>query len=231
MIPSPIRVVRETKLAAPPYGLPGPLPDGETIVWQGSPSWRHVARRSLHVRKIAFYFGLLEVLAVAHAVQAGAVAWFSVAALAVLTPVALGLLALFAYGIARTTVYTITTRRIVLRIGIALTASINLPFKFIESASVRLFADGTGDIPIVLEGRTRIGIVQLWPHARPWKLRSVQPMLRALPEAQTVARLLSQALAASADQAVPEPATVPAGPAPRRAGAGRFGPTLEATGA
>ena len=53
----------------------------------------------------------------------------------------------------RTSVYTVTDRRVVLRIGVALTASLNLPFRQIEQASVRLHADGSGDIPLVDERR------------------------------------------------------------------------------
>jgi len=43
--------------AAP--GLPAPLPQGETVLWQGSPDWRQLALHAFHVRKIAIYFGLM----------------------------------------------------------------------------------------------------------------------------------------------------------------------------
>jgi hypothetical protein len=41
----------------------------------------------------------------------------------------------------------------------------------VESADLRLFRDGSGDIPLLLVGETRVGYVTLWPHARPWRTR------------------------------------------------------------
>ena len=41
----------------PIRGLPGPLPEGETILWQGAPDWRVLAVQAFHVRAVAIYFG------------------------------------------------------------------------------------------------------------------------------------------------------------------------------
>ena len=43
----------------PEYGLPEPLPAGERVLWQGSPQWRVMARRTFHVRKLTLYFGVI----------------------------------------------------------------------------------------------------------------------------------------------------------------------------
>ncbi len=208
---SRLRVVRDVR-GGRPYGLPGPLPAGETILWQGAPDWQALARRVLHVRKIAVYFALLAAWCAGSAVLAGSPRlWYSMVALIVLGTISVGLLCLFAWLVARTTVYTLTERRVVLRIGIAMSVSINLPFRSVECASVRLYADGSGDIPVLLNGPTRMGITVLWPHVRPWRLKRVQPMMRAVPDAARVANLLSRALAASANQsAQPAPEFVPA---------------------
>ena len=209
-----LRVVRErprdpARLRAgasmPPRGLPGPLPPGESMLWQGAPDWRGVARRVLHVRTLAFYFTALAAIALVRAVLLNTASmWFSLAVLMVLGCVALGLLCAFAVMVARTSVYTLTEQRIVLRVGVALGGSINLPFRAIESADLRLYPDGTGDIALLLDGRTRIGMNTLWPHVRPWHTRRVQPMLRAIPDAARVARLLGEALAAA-----PQPVAAP----------------------
>jgi len=106
---------------------------------------------------------------------------------------AIGLLAVVAWLSARTAVYTITDKRIVLRVGIVLTLTFNLPFKRIAAAGLRLEADGTGEIPLTLRPGDRIAYLHLWPHARPWHLARPEPMLRSVPEAQTVARLLAEA--------------------------------------
>ena len=197
---SRVRVVRDTTLPGKrPHGLPGPLPASETLLWQGAPEWRGVARRVLHVRTLALYFVVLLAICATRAVMEETTAlWFSFVALLVLGGIAIGLLVLFAVLISRTTVYTLTDRRVVLRIGVALTASLNLPFRQIEAASVRLLADGSGDISILMEGMTRIGYLQLWPHVRPWRTQRVQPMIRCIPDAARVAQLLSRQLQASA---------------------------------
>ena len=173
------------------------------MLWQGAPDWRGLARRVLHVRKIAAYFAILAAWCAGSAFFTHSPRlWYSLIALLVLGAVSIGLLCLFAFLVARTTVYTLTDRRVVLRIGVALSISLNLPFKQIDSAALRLFADGSGDIPLLLNGPTRMGITMLWPHVRPWHLRQVEPMLRAVPDAARVARLLGNALAVSSGQSV-----------------------------
>ena len=43
----------------PIRGLPGQLPPGETITWQGAPEWRALARRAFGTRIVAGYFAVL----------------------------------------------------------------------------------------------------------------------------------------------------------------------------
>jgi hypothetical protein len=195
---SRIRVVRDRR-DGQPNGLPAALPAGETMLWQGAPNWFGLARRVLHVRKIAVYFAILAVWCAGSAILTSSPRlWYSLVALIIFGFIAIGMLCIFAWLIARTTVYTLTDRRIVLKIGVALSISLNLPFRQIDSASLRLYPDGTGDIPLLMNGPTRMGITLLWPHVRPWRLQRVQPMLRAIPDAARVARLLGTALAANA---------------------------------
>ena len=47
------------------------------------------------------------------------------------SPLAIGIALVFAWASARTTVYTITNRRVVMRFGIALPMTLNLPFTLI----------------------------------------------------------------------------------------------------
>ncbi len=174
----------------PVRGLPGFLPKDEEILWQGTPDWKRLALSALHVRKVAVYFALLAVFGVISGSWTGVLATIGVGIAGI------AILALIAWGTARSTVYTLTNRRVVLRIGIALPKCINLPLSLIKSADLSLNADGTGDIPLTLNGEQRLGYLQLWPHARAWKLREPQPMLRAVPEAQKIATLLARACGA-----------------------------------
>lgn len=180
----------------PVRGLPEPLPAGERLLWQGAPDVRALALRAFHVRKVALYFGVL----MAWRFVSGLLDGQSVAAAAGgalgLLPLALagtGILALLAWLTARETVFTITDRRVVLRFGVALTMAVNVPFRVVESAALRLYPDGTGDLPLTLSADQRIGWLVNWPYVRLG--RRTQPMLRAVPDAARVARLLSEALA------------------------------------
>ncbi|MBV9075912.1 MAG: PH domain-containing protein [Methylobacteriaceae bacterium] len=200
--------------------VPEPLPEGERVLWQGAPAWRGIARRALHVRALAAYFALVA-------------AWTCLTGIADHRPpkeaaAQLGLLAgggllvlLLALGfatlVARTTRYTVTTRRVIFRIGVALPITVNLPYAILRGAGLKTYPDGTGDIPLALGGEGRIAFIHLWPHARPWRLSRPEPMLRAIPNAAWVASILASAIldakpdAASAE--APSSAAAPASPA------------------
>lgn len=183
----------------PQFGLPELLPADETLLWQGSPDWRVLALRAFHLRKLALYFALLMLLrGLLHAADGAPLA---AAAWAALTPLplallGLGLVALLAFLSARGTVYTLTDRRVVMRIGIVLTVTYNLPFKRIAAAALQRSRDGHGDIALTLASRDRIAWLQLWPHVRPWHVRRPEPTLRAIADADRVAARLSAAWAA-----------------------------------
>jgi hypothetical protein len=156
----------------PVPGLPEALPAGERLLWQGAPDARSLARRVFHVRKVAVYFAVVGGLQVAGALADGEGLREALGGLTLLVSVAalaIGLLVLLAQLSARTTLYTITDRRVVMRVGIVLTMTFNLPFSRIASAGLRQHGDGTGDLPLAL-GEASIGYAHLWPHARPWRL-------------------------------------------------------------
>jgi hypothetical protein len=185
----------------PVWGLPEALPEGEQLLWQGQPRWQALAIRVFHARKVAVYFALLALWSLTSGVADGTTPLAIAQAVAgelALGVAAGGLLVYLARLSARTTVYTITSRRIVMRIGMAIPTSINLPFTGIESASLRRHRDGTGDLPVVLNRKQGIPYVLLWPHARPWEIGHPQPMFRGLVDAEDVAALLGRALMAAA---------------------------------
>jgi Bacterial PH domain len=205
-------------------GLPAALPPGERLLWQGAPDWRVLAVEALHVRKFALYFAALIAWRAADTLATGAGALDALWAAAFVMPLALaalGLLAGFAWLVGRTTVYSVTDRRVVMRIGVVLSVTFNLPFSAIGAASLRLRADGHGDIALALAGSDRIAWLHLWPHARAWRLRRPEPMLRALPQARQVAQTISDALARSSAQAGTTLPAAPQRPLPGTAGRAR----------
>jgi len=185
-------------------GLPDDLPPGERVLWRGAPEWRSLALHVFHVRAVAIYFAGLAVWKGAAAAPGGALeVAASVALVALFAAAALGLLCLFGWLIARSTIYTVTSARVVIRAGVALPKAINIPFKVIGSASLNTRKGGDGDIPLKLTGEDRAAYLGLWPHVRPWRLANAQPMLRGVPDAAHAAGILAGALAEAAGQPKP----------------------------
>ena len=212
----------------PVRGLPGRLPADETILWQGAPRASALARHGFHIGGLAIYFGLLLAWCGARLVMQGTTGLAFAAYmlnLGGLALAALGLIAMFSWLVGRSTVYTITNRRIAMRFGVAFSMTLNVPFSVIERAEVRRFADGSGDLPLTLSASTGMGYFVLWPHVRPWRMSRAPPKLRAIPEVDPVAVLGGRALAAAcAPPATAGPTLAPTAPA----GAGLPGVTAAA---
>lgn len=187
--------------AAP--GLPEPLPAGERILWQGAPQWRLLALHVFHVRSLAIYFALMMGVQVLYLLGDPATPLLrSLVVSGSMALVALGLLAFTAWLAARTTLYTLTTRRVVMRVGIVLTITLNVPLRQIRSADLMERQGGLGDLTLALAGNERLGWLHLWPHARPWALRDPQPTLRCIPDVTAVGdKLMAAWQAANASRA------------------------------
>jgi len=177
-------------------GLPEPLPAGETILWQGAPNWVAMAKHVFRLQWLSLYFAVIviwQIISVAGSEGGLTAGWSSVALAFALAVIGLILVGLMAYWSATEALYTLTNRRIVMRVGIVLTVTFNLPYKTLGSAGLKLYKDGTGDIPMQIATEDKIAYFHLWPHARPWRLAKPEPMMRCIPEAQQVAKLLTEA--------------------------------------
>ncbi len=179
----------------PVRGLPEKLPEGEHILWQGSPDPWALAKEALAVKWIAAYFVILAVwrAGVSSAEYPLAVALSHAIPFVVIGTLACGIL----YGIAwiqsRATVYTLTNKRVAMRIGAALTMTLNLPYTWIGNANLDLRKRGTGTIAFELIGETRLSYLMTWPHVRPWRMTRTQPALRCIPDAEKVAAIFADA--------------------------------------
>ena len=178
----------------PIKGLPEALPKGEEILWQGRPDVWALTRDALSIRGVAIWFFLLFLAR--SVVLSGSMTWpqalsngslmliFGVAACAIIW--------VLGRAMARLSVYTITNRRIVMRIGVALTMTINVPFKKLSAANLETKRDGTGTIALQTVDGMRFSYLVLWPHLRPWRFARTEPALRCIPDAAKVARLLAE---------------------------------------
>lgn len=179
-------------------GLPGRLPPDERVLWQGKPTWQSLARRCFRVRMVAVYFGIFALLWAGLALAEGAGVFAAALAGLKLVPIAalgIALLMGLAYLTARTTIYTVTNKRVAIRFGIALPMTVNLPFVRIGSADMVRYADDSGDIVLSLTGPDRLAYLHLWPHVKPWRFAKAQPMLRGLPQVREAGRVLAEAMA------------------------------------
>jgi len=173
-------------------GIPAPLPPGEHILWQGSPDRWEIAKSAFHIRKIAVYFALILIIQMASSLLTDSATPVASSLKTVLLSFAgLGILGTLAWLTARVTIYTITNKRVLIRFGIALQITINLPFSQISAADMRVGKNGFGDLPLTLKDSRRVNYLVLWPHVRPWNFSRPQPMLRSIANVEHVARILS----------------------------------------
>jgi len=178
--------------AAP--GLPEALPAGEKILWQGAPDWRQLALHAFHVRKLAIYFVLmiaLQGLVMRH--QAADLILASLMTSAILALTAVGMLTAIAWFACHTCLYTLTNKRLVMRVGIVLTMTFNLPLVRLAGAAHKARGRGCGDIALRIKEPDRIAYLHLWPHARAWRLKNPEPSLRCVADAAAVAGKIAQA--------------------------------------
>ena len=193
-------------------GIDQPLPEGETLLWSGKPTVRAQLRHGLFLRVAAAWLAVAAVLPFftssgTEGSPAAHLAWTGVVGVLVL-----GLTAAFAWMVRRTTVYALTDRRVIMKIGIALPSVLNIPMEELAGASCRAEADGSGDIAFPLAGRSELGWALLWPHVRPWRMARAEPAMRFLEEVEEVAGILT---VAALDAGRFEAAELPSAPAPR----------------
>ncbi len=188
----------------PMDGLPGRLPAGENVLWQGAPDWWSLAQNAFKLRWIAGYFALLVTIRFAGGLHDGLLfALTSAGSGMIFSGVALAMFCALAWLMARTTTYTITAKRVVITYGMALPKSLNLPFAMIEGAQIGLNKDGSGNILIQVPRKPKLAFLFLWPHAQAANGR-VFPVLRCVAKPETVAVLLKAAVLPAAASVLPE---------------------------
>ncbi len=193
----------------PVKGLPETPPEGEHILWQGRPNWWALTCDSLNLPWVAGYFVLLALWRFGTLVDQVSLSSAFAASFPfiILGGIVCALLLVIGVVQARSTVYTITNRRVAMRIGAALTVTLNLPYSQIARADLNTRRAGNGTIALDLLGDTRLSYLVCWPHVRPWRLRRTQPALRCIPNAVEIAQLLSEA--AEAHVSIPKVAQTP----------------------
>ncbi len=176
------------------------LAPDEISLWRGRPGYKRVAFDMLHARGIGAYFvGLLALDAYqvwAKRIPLGP-AIHNSAPLLLIIGLASGLLMVAAWLIMLTTRYEVTNRRVILKYGMALPATLSLPYSQIVKASVAVNGDHSGDIALTLKEGNHMAYFKLWPLARAWHLSHPEPMLRGVPRAGFIGSLMTRAILAA----------------------------------
>jgi hypothetical protein len=193
-------------------GVPGHLPAGEHILWQGAPRWTTLAQQAFHVRAVSAYFGLMFAWRLVTSIAAGQSATRVLQAILLVSPLAIVTVAALA-GVAwlysRTTVYTITNKRVVIRFGVALPKAFNIPLKIIDGAAAKTLANGAGDLALTLKAGNKIAFAHLWPNVRPWRFAAPEPTFRALADVEAAVTVLASAMKDVAPIEMTRPAPTP----------------------
>ncbi|MEM6302204.1 MAG: photosynthetic complex putative assembly protein PuhB [Pseudomonadota bacterium] len=191
-------------------GLPEEPPENERILWQGRPSARLVARQIFRLRWLTAYFVLIACTQAGLKMYRGSALEDSLEGAALvlgLGAVAIAIFALLSFAYAKTTVYTITSKRLAMRFGVALPMVVNIPLTTVTSADMRRFADGSGDVLFTLNPKKRMSYILLWPHVRPWRFLQPQPSIRCLESLEGACAALAAAVP-NAERKVNEEGTV-----------------------
>ena len=188
----------------PVRGLPEALTADEHILWQGRPDALRLAKDAWRLNWVLGYFAVLAagrvIIATSEVSLTAAMAQGLPFLLAGL--IAAGLLIIVATVQARSTVYTLTNKRACMRIGAALTMTLNLPYVCIGNAAVKLRKSGMGSITFEMIGDARLSYLMTWPHVRPWHMMRTQPSFRAIPDAARVAAIFAEAAETRVSQPV-----------------------------
>ncbi len=175
------------------------LPADEMLIWQGRPEARAIATRAMYLWYVVAYLLGLALLRTGYLVISDAplsewsalLAWQLLASLFIV-----GIILVLAAVYGKSTIYTLTNRRLILRTGAAVPIHVNFPLEQVASADLKVFSDGTGDIALKLDSSDKLYWLLLWPNIRSWWVRPLQPLLRGLRDFEMAANALASAASA-----------------------------------
>ena len=179
----------------PPKDILSVIPKDEKIIWYGKPDIRRFCLTALGLKYIFIY--LIIIFCSIIYSRSGDLNFIKI--IEVLFPYIissfLAVLLLIAVGVSQVlpTVYVITSKRVIIRSGLALIFMLNVPFDKIVSIDKNIYRDGCGNISFKLLSKSRIPFFASWPSVRPWFFSNPQPTFRCIADVEIIALKLSEA--------------------------------------
>ena len=180
---------------SPPKDVLSVIPEDEEVLWHGRPDFRRFSLSALGLRYLMLY--LLIVSLTTFFSNFGNLSLFLF--LQMMFPYiiccCLAAIILVMIGISQVIpiVYVITSKRIIIKSGLALIFMLNVPFDKIANIDKKTFSDGCGDISFKFMGNKRIPFFAGWPSVRPWYFNNPEPTFRCIPDVDVVAFKLANA--------------------------------------
>ena len=178
----------------PPKDILSAIPTGEKIVWYGRPDIRRFCLSAMGLKYVLVYLLFAIIFDIYSNLEGPGISSYIGGILPYILSFSLALILLVLIGISQvvSTFYVITSKRIIIKSGVALIFMLNVPFSKIYNIQKQELSDGTGSISLELLGNKRIPFFACWPSVRPWYFNNPQPTFRCISDVNVVALYLSK---------------------------------------
>ena len=174
------------------------IPEGESILWKGKPSFWGFSWYFFGLKLLAFYLIILSVVFVARLTVTDFFTAFVVDFLPFLLSGILTSCILMALAKiqSQSSVYIITENRVIIKSGAALSFLISMPFKKIKAVNLQKRKGSLGTISFELNSGKRVPYISCWPSVRPWRFKNTEPAFSCIENVDEVATILRKSVMA-----------------------------------
>ena len=174
------------------------IPEGESILWKGKPSFWGFSWYFFGLKLLAFYLIILSVVFAARLTVTDFFTAFVVDFLPFLLSGILTSCILMALAKiqSQSSVYIITENRVIIKSGAALAFLISMPFKKIKAVNLQKRKGSLGTISFELNSGKRVPYISCWPSVRPWRFKKTEPAFSCIENVDEVATILRKSVMA-----------------------------------
>ena len=174
------------------------IPEGESILWKGKPSFWGFSWYFFGLKLLAFYLIILSVVFAARLTVTDFFTAFIVDFLPFLLSGILTSFILMALAKiqSQSSVYIITENRVIIKSGAALSFLISMPFKKIKAVNLQKRKGSLGTISFELNSGKRVPYISCWPSVRPWRFKKTEPAFSCIENVDEVATILRKSVMA-----------------------------------